>query len=315
MLAVGAAALAAWLALNIVAYNNAYTMTHFTHGGIRTPKAEKLTGTQRVKALIFGVNIPRPETPDARAELGPGCLSVSIPCPDGPKLGAWYCPAPGSNCLVLLFHGYCGEKSSLVAEAKVFLEQGCSVLLVDFRGSGESSESYTTIGYKEGLDVAVSVEYARSHFPHRRTVLYGISMGAAAVLRAVAAHHIQPDGIIVESVFDTLLNTVRNRFRPMKVPSFPGAELLVLWGGCQCGFNGFAHNPVEYARRVACPILFLHGGQDPLARIEEARAVYAAVPGSKEFKEFPEAGHEPGLTRWPAEWQAAVGRFLAAPGL
>jgi hypothetical protein len=52
-------------------------------------------------------------------------------------------------------------------------------------------------------------------------------MGAAAVLRAVARCGVQPDAIIVESVFDNMLNTVRHRFEAMGVPSFPGAQLLV----------------------------------------------------------------------------------------
>jgi len=311
ILAVGAVLVAAGLGLNVVAYNQAYTMTHFTLGGARTPKAEELAGLQKFQTLFRGVNIPRPHGPDVHTNLGPDGVSLRIPCPDGPTLGAWYCPVPNARCLVLLFHGYAGEKSSLMDEAKVFLDLGCSVLLVDARGSGESSESYTTIGYLEGLDVEAALIYAREHYPHPRVVLYGISMGAASILRAVAARHVHPDGIIAEAVFDTLLQTVRNRFRPLRVPAFPAAELLVFWGGWQTGFNGFKHNPVDYARQVSCPILFLHGGRDPLARIGEARTVFDAVPGPKEFQEFPEATHEAGFTRDPVGWTAAVRRFLA----
>jgi pimeloyl-ACP methyl ester carboxylesterase len=116
-------------------------------------------------------------------------------------------------------------------------------------------------------------------------------MGAAVVLRAVHACGVQPDAIIAEAVFDRMLSMVRNRFRIMGVPSFPGAELLVFWGGRQAGFNGFSLNPVDYAASVRCPILFLHGAADPRARIEEARSVFATVPGWKRFKEFPGIGH------------------------
>jgi pimeloyl-ACP methyl ester carboxylesterase len=181
---------------------------------------------------------------------------------------------------------------------------------VDFRGSGESSEAYTTIGYREAEDVAAAVRYAREHLPHARLILYGQSMGAAAVLRAVHACGVQPDAIIAEAVFDRMLSTVRNRFRIMGVPSFPGAELLVFWGGRQAGFDGFSLNPVDYAASVRCPILFLHGAADPRARIEEARSVFAAVPGWKRFKEFPGLGHQAALARFPDEWKATVAQFL-----
>ena len=76
-------------------------------------------------------------------------------------MGAWYCPASPEKPLVILFHGYAAEKSSVLNEASVFLELGLSVLLVDFRGSANSSESYTTVGYDEAEDVAAAVCYAK----------------------------------------------------------------------------------------------------------------------------------------------------------
>jgi pimeloyl-ACP methyl ester carboxylesterase len=135
-------------------------------------------------------------------------------------------------------------------------------------------------------------------------------MGAAAILRAVHSCGIQPDAIIVEAVFDKMLNTVRHRFGAMGVPSFPSAELLVFWGGRQAGFNGFGHNPVDYATAVKCPILFLHGSADPRAQAEEARRVFAAVPARKHFKEFPGIGHEAPVIRCPEEWKKVVNQFL-----
>jgi pimeloyl-ACP methyl ester carboxylesterase len=195
-------------------------------------------------------------------------------------------------------------------EARAFLEMGLSVLLVDFRGSGDSSESYTTLGFREAEDVACAVRYAHDHLPHSQVILYGQSMGAAAILRAIHACGVQPDAIIVEAVFDRMLSTVRNRFRIMGVPSFPSAELLVFWGGRQAGFDGFSLNPVEYAASVRCPILFLHGAADPRARLEEARCVFAAVPARKRFKEFPGIGHEASVARFPNEWKETVGQFL-----
>ena len=169
---------------------------------------------------------------------------------------------------------------------------------------------YTTVGYHEGLDVAAAVQYAQRNLPRARLVLYGQSMGAAAILRAVYANGTKPDAVILEAVFDTLLHTAQNRFRLMKLPAFPNAQLLLFWGGWQAGFNPFRHNPVTYAARVSCPALFLHGHDDPRARIEEARAVFAAVPSPKQFKEFPELGHGSGMTHSPAEWRQTIEKFL-----
>jgi dipeptidyl aminopeptidase/acylaminoacyl peptidase len=67
---------------------------------------------------------------------------------------------------------------------------------------------------------------------------------------------------------------------------------------------------VRYAAGVRCPILFLHGADDPRARLEEARRVFDAVSAPKRFKEFPNLGHESSAARFPAEWKETVGQFL-----
>ena len=299
------------LALNFFAYRHAHAMLHFTAGNPRTHEPEKLSLGQKVKVLLWGVNIPRPQTDAAPADnLGPAAKSLRVDCANGVELGAWYCAGPTQCPLVILFHGYGCEKSSTLPEAKAFLKLGCAVLLVDFRGSGGSSESYTTIGFVEAEDVAAAVQYAHAHLPHRQIILYGHSMGAAAILRSVHCCGVSPDAIIVEAVFDKMLNTVRHRFAAMGVPAFPSAQLLVFWGGYQAGFNGFDHNPVRDAGSVACPILFLHGTNDPRAKLSEARRVFAAVHTPKRFREFPGIGHEAAVIRFPNEWRESVGQFL-----
>ena len=296
--------------LNVLAYNHAHAMMYFTSGGTRTEKPEKLTLGQRIKVLLTGVNVPRPVSTRQPSDLDPGCRRLAIRGTNGITLGCWYVDRGEKTPLVILFHGYGGEKTSLIREAKVFLQLGTSVLLVDFRGSGESSESYTTIGFREADDVAAVMRHARFNLHHPSVVLYGQSMGAVSILRSIRQGGLEPDGIIVEAVFDTMLNTVGNRFHARGVPSFPGAELLVFWGGVLTGFNAFDHNPVLYAKAVTCPALFMHGTDDPRARIEEGRRVYDAVPGLKQFKEFPSIGHEAYVSRYPGEWTETVGAFL-----
>lgn len=303
-------AAAGFVLLNVLARNHANTMMHFTTGGARTAKPEALPFATKVKVLLMGVNVPRPVGARSSSELSAGCRLISIKCPDGVTLGAWYSDYGTGTPLVILFHGYAMEKSCLLSAARIFRELGMSVLLVDFRGSGDSSESYTTIGFDEAKDVAAVVRYARDNLPHPSIILFGQSMGAVAILRAIHAHGVKPDAVILEAVFDTMLNTVRNRFDAMGIPSFPSAELLVFWGGRRAGFNGFDHNPVEYAASVACPVLIMHGADDPRARLDEGRRVFAAVQGVKEFKIFPSTGHEAYVARFPAEWKQTVGEFI-----
>ena len=300
----------AFVFLNVVAYNHAYAMTHFTAQGTRTTNPEHLKGWRKLKILFFGINLPRPTCATSSQEIAPECKPLLIDAPNGIRLSGWYCDRGKDTPLVILFHGYSAAKSSLAEEAKAFLSLGVSILLVDFRGSGESSESYTTIGIHEADDVATVVRYASGNLNHSKIILFGQSMGTAAILRAVNHNNVAPDAVILEAVFDTMLGTVRNRFASMNVPSFPSAQLLVFWGGRQWEFNGFRHNPVDDAAALHCSALFMHGADDPRATREEGRRVFDAAPGMKRFKTFSGTGHESYVSRHQAEWLASVEAFL-----
>ena len=307
----GALVVAAGFAgLNALAYSHASAMLRFSDGDPRTTTPEQLSFLSRMKVLLAGVKIPRPSSHRRPSDLAPDCRVLSVPGPSGITLASWYCNRGRGTSVVILFHGYAAQKTSLLDEAAAFLDLGASVMLVDFRGSGGSSESYTTVGVHEAEDVAFAARYARQWLSHGNVFLFGRSMGAAAILRAVHEHAIQPDAVMLEAVFDTMLNTVRNRFRAMQVPAFPSAELLVFWGGRQWGFDGFRHNPADYASSVRCPVLLMHGARDPRVSLTEARRVFEAVPGSKEFVTFEQSGHESYLSKHTSQWRTAVERFI-----
>jgi pimeloyl-ACP methyl ester carboxylesterase len=216
-------------------------------------------------------------------------------------------PVPESIGTVVLFHGYSQSKDSLLSAAAQFQALGYSCYVVDFRGSGDSSESYTTIGVHEARDVAAVVAAIEHCEP---IVLYGVSMGAAAILRALAHEGVEVDAAILDAPFDRMLTTVRNRFEIMDLPAFPSAELLVFWGGRSFGFSGFEHDPVEYAALVSTPTLILHGSEDRFARPAEVSAVFDALAGAKQIARFEGVGHEQIAVVRAGEWRDQVAPFL-----
>jgi uncharacterized protein len=100
----------------------------------------------------------------------------------------------------------------------------------------------------------------------------------------------------------------------MGLPSFPAARLLIFWGGLQLGFNGFRHNPADYAQRLRCPILFLHGAKDPRVTLEQAHAVFDNLAGEKSLVLFPNAGHESLISADVDLWTKSVSQFLGNLG-
>lgn len=305
------------VALNLAAFMQAHAMTHYSAGGPRTTRPESLTPMERIVTVLTGVNVPRPANEHTPRDVGLDYDTAVISTGDGGHLEAWHISGSKSAAVVLMFSGYAESKESLLPAAVALNRLGYSTLLVDFRGVGGSSGDDTTLGIREARDVKVAFEYAHGQWPHSRLVLYGVSMGAAAVLRAVAHEDLDPDAIILESPFDSLLHTVRNRFDATGLPSFPAAELLVFWGGVQSGFDGFAHNPIDYASRVRCPTLLLYGDQDPRVTPAQSMAIYDHLGDGSSYKQvvpFPGAGHEALVVDDPLLWGEYVGRFLDNPG-
>jgi len=296
--------------MNLLAYMHAESMLNFTTSGEQVKSPEGMTFTEKAATLFTGIDAARPVS-SPKDSLLIGFKQFSVPM-DNMELGAALKPQPDTSDVVILFHGYRADKFAMLHEANAFFEMGYSVLLIDFRGSGSSSESYTSVGYYEAEEVKTSWEYVKNQLPHRKIILFGQSMGAAALFRAVAELDVKPDKIIAESVFDRMLSTVENRFALLNAPSFPSAQLLLFWGSEQMQFDGFQHNPIDYARSIDIPILFLHGEKDRRAKLSEARSVYDAVPETtrKEFFTFKNAAHISFARHYPEEWKVSIQLFL-----
>jgi uncharacterized protein len=260
------------------------------------------------------VELPRPEnqiTPQ-KFQLVYETRHIPIGKASEENLEAWYIPAQKSRGLVLLFSPYGSSKSALLAPTKIFHDLGYDALLVDFRGAGGSSGNDTTLGVREAKDVAIAFTYSQKQWAKKPIILYGASMGAVAVMRAVAIEKIEPAALILESPFDRLLNTVRHRFEAMGIPSFPSAELIVFWGSVQQSIDGFNHNPVDYARAIRCPVLLLHGELDRRVTVADATRIFESLPGQKQWRVFPSAnGHGSLAVDNAKQWRNLVSRFLA----
>jgi alpha-beta hydrolase superfamily lysophospholipase len=303
--------------IEFLAYQHAHAMTHYvdnggwgrTSVGTWTGRPEKLSTLAKAKVLLGGVQLAHPRCDAAPADVGLSAETHSIAGPAG-ELAAWYVPHDEPRAIVLLFHGFGGCKARLLPEAKAFHELGFACLIVDFRGCGDSAGDTTTIGYHEADDVAAAVSFVHEHWPEQPIVLFGQSMGAAAVMRAAGRLAVEADAVVLECPFDRMLNAVRARFRAFGVVSFPFAESLVFWGGAQHGFNAFAHNPVGYARGICCPVLLMQGSRDGRIRPDQTQAIFEQFPGQKELHFFAGLGHHSYVARRPAEWHEQVGAFL-----
>lgn len=292
--------------MNVVAIFHSYKFTHFVDNKTdKTKDPKKLTTVQKISTLIFGINNPRPtneKTPKTKYEI--------IILKSNKKIECWNIPTTNPKGTVILFHGFSGQKSSMLDKAEVFRKQGFNTFLVDFMGSGGSEGNQTTIGFLEAEQVKSCFDYLTEK-KEKNIFLYGTSMGSVAIMKAISDYGIKPKGIIIECPFGSMYKTVCARFKSMNAPTFPMAGLLVFWGGVQNGFWAFGHNPTEYAKKITCPSLLMYGKQDEKVSKVEIDEIYANLNGRKKLKIYENAGHENYLIKYKNEWTKDISQFTS----
>jgi len=291
--------------LNGIAAFHAYKLTHFSENIEFHNFSEEASIWTKLKYALFGVSCPKPQS---SLEHFPSYYQEII-LENETRNHCFYHANKNSKGVVLLCHGYGSEKSAFLEHAKIFESLGYTTFLIDFMGAGKTTGFNTTIGYKEGKQVEEAVDFLRKN-GESNIILYGNSMGAVAILKAISDQKMKVNALILECPFGKMLKTTQNRFSMYGIPSFPFAHLLVFWGAVLNGFNAFKHNPIDYAKFVDCPTLLFHGEADPKVNIETIKTLFNNIPTEKKLCTFPRTGHENYLLSNKEKWTTEVDQFL-----
>lgn len=292
-----------FIVANIIAFMHAYKFTHFTNSSVERTSND-LSLAEKLKTVFTGVNNPRPVNKKV-----PARPYETVKIKSNKELECWLVRSESAKGTIILFHGYGGEKSSMLDKAEQFLAIGYNTMLVDFMGSGGSEGSTTTIGFKEAVEVKDCYDYLiKNNF--QNISLFGTSMGSVAVMKAIKDYDLRPKSIIIECPFGSMYQTVCKRFQMQGIPSFPMAGLLVFWGGVENNFWAFSHNPEEYAKSIHCPTLLMYGEKDRKVSREEINSIFKNLQGNKTLVIYPLAGHENYLSLYKEKWTNDVKTFL-----
>lgn len=223
----------------------------------------------------------------------------------------WFAPGRPGGGVVVLLHGIGASRWTMLDRARFLQTEGFGVVLIDFRGHGESTAASSTYGARESADAAAAVALARAREPGERVGVIGVSMGGAAALLGGAPLPI--DALVLESVYPTIDRAVADRARAWLGPL--GAPLVPLFLNVVLPSRGVhreALRPIDRIAEQRAPIFMLAGTADRYTTIREARALFARASASKAFWAVDGAGHEDLHAFAPAEYERRVGDFLSA---
>jgi uncharacterized protein len=309
---IGYTVLAVFIFINIIAAFQAYKFTHFYADAPKPKKPSEMSASEKASAIFFGVQYPKSKVVDSFLVAHD---TVHITTQDSVHLESWYAAADTTNGkiprgTVLMFHGHGSSKSGIIAEATAFHEMGYHIIVTDFRAHGNSEGSTTSIGMYEARDVKAVYDYVLAT-KEKNIVLYGISMGAATITKAVSEYGLKPSKVILEMPFATLQDAVAGRMRTMQLPAEPLSTLLTFWGGVELGAWAFNYQPQKDAAAINCPVLLQWGVNDPRVTESETHQIFKNLAShQKELIKYVQSGHQSLCKNEKSKWYMTVGRFL-----
>jgi uncharacterized protein len=263
--------------------------------------------------------------PDPALVASANAHTVTITTEDGVPLRAFLVAPKGTpRCTVVLLHGFFRGGLELEPPAAMFRDLGAETLMVETRHHGESGRAPYTFGRDEKRDVVAAVNWLR-RAPERKgrpLVLFAVSLGTAAVIRAVP--EVAPlAGVVLDAPMDALLATAHRMLSEEPRPNrrrlgiwqpFRSLTILAieLWSGVW--FSEV--RPIDDLARFPAdmPVLVIGGSADlrmPPATVE---AMFERLPTRPDLKLLwirPGSTHGQVWTDDPAGYREQLARLLA----
>ncbi len=216
---------------------------------------------------------------------------VSIQTSDGITLHGWYVPGR-SDRVLLFFHGNAGNISHRLDSIRQFHTLGLSVLIIDYRGYGQSGGGITEAGIYRDAEAAWLYLTQTLDVADNDIVVFGRSLGASVAARLAADE--RPLALVVESSFTSVPDIAQELY-----PWLPARWLSRL-----------QHATRDYVRDVRCPVLVIHSRDDEIIPFHHGEAIYDAAPEPRTLLAL-NGTHNDAFIRDERVYLAGLRNFLA----
>jgi len=227
------------------------------------------------------------------SDAGLAFTDLTIATEDGERLHAWWIPTRVTpvRAHVVFFHGNAGNVSHRVQHALALSAAGLDLMLVDYRGYGQSTGHPSEEGLHRDARASVIALRAGGHVDPSRLVYMGESLGAAVALRLALED--PPLACVLQSAFTSLRDVAREHY-PAALSSLAGD----------------AYPSLERIPRLRAPVLIVHGAEDEIVPVAHARALFAAAREPRRPHVVEGAGHNDLVAAMGAGYGAEVAAWL-----
>jgi len=208
--------------------------------------------------------------PTREINVDPGVLGlafdeISLETADGETLHGWFVATDPTQPVILFLHGNAGNVSHRIDSLRLLHELKANVLLIDYRGYGQStgrpSEQGTYADAASAWDYLTSVR----GFDASAVIIFGRSLGGAVAVWLASQQN--AGALVMESTFTSIADLGSESYGWLPVRSLTRIH----------------YDSQSRLRQIATPSVVLHSKNDDIIGFEHGKKLFAAAKNPVEF--------------------------------
>lgn len=220
------------------------------------------------------------------ADIGLPFEDLRLTTADGVTISAWFIPPATDHAqgTVLFFHGNGGNISHRLDSVVALHQLNLNVMLVDYRGYGQSEGRPSEQGtYRDG-------EAAWEYLLHQPAIsadsiiIWGNSLGGGVASWLAETH--RPAALVLAATFTSAVDMAQSQY-----PFLPVRPLAKV-----------RYETINRLPQLDCPILIVHSPHDEIIPYHHGQTLFAAASEPKQFLEI-HGGHNSNWLNQPTYLQ------------
>ncbi len=220
-------------------------------------------------------------------ELGLNWEEIEMPARDGTSLRLWLLKSDTPPKATMLYlHGNAENMSTHIGSVYWLPAKGYDVLLLDYRGYGDSGGTPKLKPILGDIDDVLAFMINDARVRNKKIVVFGQSLGGALAISTVANTTLKPNicALIAESSFSSYRSIVQEKIAhfwitwPFQIPLSSTIDTT--------------YDPLKAIAKISpIPLLLLHSTNDPIVPYHHSKKLFDQAGTPKDLWEVQGAQH------------------------
>ncbi len=226
---------------------------------------------------------PKIDSTQTPADFGIIFSDVRFTTIDGIELAGWFIPGENKEEIanqptLILLHGWPADKGNILPLFTQMIGD-YNLLLFDFRGLGESEDTFSTVGVRERKDLIAALDFLEEEHGITEVGVWGFSLGGAVALMT-APDDKRIKAVVSDSAYASLPDM---SYELYKIPylKYPLGKLTALYVRLIWKVNIKEAVPEERVIDIEVPLFLIHSKDDEVIPFSHGERLMEKVKGKE----------------------------------